>query len=215
MIEQIKAYLNEHDVTLVAVSKTKSIEQISEVYNLGHKDFGENRVQELVEKKDLLPPDIRWHMIGHLQKNKVKYIAPFVHLIHSVDSLKLAKSISKEALKNHRIIPILIQLRIASEESKFGWPFDVFKSELDTLMTLQGLEIRGIMGMGTLTSKPEVTVKEFQKLKQNFEELKSGEFSTFDTFKEISMGMSGDYKIAVKEGSTMVRIGSLIFGSRS
>ncbi len=203
-------------VTVVAVSKTKPVESIMEAYESGHRVFGENKVQELSAKYNELPDDIEWHMIGHLQRNKVKYIAPFVSLIHSVDSLRLLKEINKEAGKTHRIIDCLFQVHIAKEESKFG----LNEEELRTLLEsaeykeLTNIRMKGLMGMATFTNNHEVLRKEFRALKTLFDQLKSDYFSEQMFFKELSMGMSNDYKIAIEEGSTMVRIGSLIFGER-
>ena len=215
-LQEIKTQISPKGVQLVAVSKTKPIEAILQLYNAGHKIFGENRVQELVEKHESMPQDIEWHFIGHLQSNKVKYIAPFVHLIHAVDSLKLLKEINKQAAKNNRIIACLLQMYIAEESSKFG--FD--KTEIIQILqetSLEGLKnirIVGLMGMATFTYDMQQVRKEFQSLKQTFEQLKSSFFEGKTHFKELSMGMSGDYELAIEEGSTMVRIGSLLFGSR-
>ncbi|SNS67919.1 hypothetical protein SAMN06295967_11611 [Belliella buryatensis] len=201
---------------LVAVSKTKPISLLQEAYDAGIRDFGENKVQELVEKQEQLPADIRWHMIGHLQRNKVKYIAPFVHLIHGVDSFKLLKEINKQAKKVDRTISCLIQMHIAEEDSKFG--FD--QQELDEMLQskeiheLSNVKIIGLMGMATFTDDESQVRKEFRGLKHLFDQLKSQKLPDSFELKEISMGMSGDYLIAQEEGSTMVRIGSAIFGSR-
>lgn len=204
-------------VTLVAVSKTKPNELVQEAYDAGQRIFGENKVQELVEKEDSLPKDIEWHMIGHLQTNKVKYIAPFVSLIHAVDSYKLLKEINKQAKKNDRIINCLLQFHIAKEENKFGLNFQEVQDLLgsDEFMQLQNISISGLMGMATNTSNENQIRDEFQDLESNFNILKSHFFKFNDNFKQISMGMSGDYKIAIEEGSTMVRIGSAIFGTRN
>ena len=203
-------------VKLVAVSKTKPNEDIMEAYKSGYRVFGENKPQELTQKYNDLPKDIEWHMIGHLQSNKVKYIAPFVHLIHAVDSLKLLKEINKQAEKNNRVIDCLIQFHIATEESKFGFPLqdveDLFESE--EFKTLQSVRIVGVMGMATFTFDEEQVRNEFKSLKEIFNLLKTRYFSDNEKFKEISMGMSGDYQIAIEEGSTIVRVGSSIFGSR-
>ncbi len=204
------------DVTVVAVSKTKPVKFILEAYESGHKVFGENKVQELTAKYNELPNDIEWHMIGHLQRNKVKYIAPFVSLIHSVDSSMLLKEINKEAAKNKRIIDCLLQVHIAREESKFG----LNEKEILALLNsaeykdLKNIRIKGVMGMATFTSDPDELRDEFRTLKKIFEQLKSDYFIEKPFFSELSMGMSNDYKIAIEEGSTMVRIGSLIFGAR-
>jgi len=217
--EKIKEYLAElpEHVTLVAVSKTKPEELILEAYNVGQRVFGENKVQDLAEKYEHLPKNIIWHMIGHLQTNKVKYIAPFVSLIHAVDSFKLLKTINKEAAKNNRIIDCLFQIHIAKEETKFGLDkeelLDILNS--DEYKQLKNIRIVGLMGMATNTSDMEIVKNEFAGLKSLLDELKQSHFSGEDSFKEISMGMSGDYKIAVEQGSTMVRIGSSIFGARN
>ncbi len=216
MLQQILKELAATNTTLVAVSKTKPIEAIQAMYDQGQRIFGENRVQELVEKEAVLPKDIEWHQIGHLQTNKVKYIAPFVSLIHAVDSLKLLKEINKQAAKNDRVIDCLLQFHIAEESSKFG--FDeaevtaMLKSE--TFKEFENIRIVGVMGMATFTDNEAQVKQEFRQLKSHFDTLKDTFFSTDIHFKEISMGMSGDYQLAVSEGSTMVRIGSLLFGSR-
>ncbi|MGE0088663.1 MAG: YggS family pyridoxal phosphate-dependent enzyme [Bacteroidales bacterium] len=203
-------------VKLIAVSKTKPIEQILEIYNSGYKIFGENRPQELTEKYSALPKDIEWHMIGHLQTNKVKYITPFVYLIHGVDSFKLLQVISKEANKNNRVINCLLQFHIAKEETKFG--FDLIEAtemlSSSEFLLLQNVNIVGVMGMATFTENTQVVRAEFKELVHIFNQLKNTYFLQKQDFKEISMGMSGDYKIAIEEGATMVRIGSLIFGER-
>ncbi len=203
-------------VKLVVVSKTKTPEEILEIYNAGQRFFGENKVQELVEKQETLPKDIEWHMIGHLQTNKVKYIAPFVALIQSVDSIKLLKTINKEAVKNQRIIPCLIQIYIAQEETKYGLYLEEAAELLSSeeFATLKNVEIRGVMGMATFTENFEQIRQEFKNLKNIFELLKKKYFAQQPEFSEISMGMSDDYIVAIKEGSTIVRIGSAIFGSR-
>lgn len=213
--EQLTADLGSHHVTLVAVSKTKSVQEIKELYDLGHRDFGENYEQELVDKQLQLPKDIRWHFIGHLQSNKVKKIAPFIHLVQSVDSLKLLKEINKQAEKNNRVINCLLQIHIAEEETKFG----LDEGELDTLMTaneselseLRKVKVCGLMGMASFTDDMDKVRAEFRYLKNLFDKFKQ-KHSKFDI---LSIGMSADYSIAVEEGSTMVRIGSLIFGERS
>ena len=204
-------------VTLVAVSKTKPVEDILEAYQAGQRDFGENKVQELVDKKDHLPDNIRWHMIGHLQTNKVKYIVPFVSLIHSVDSMKLLQTIHKEAVKNDKVQDCLLEIHIAEEPSKFGFVFEDLISSLkeSTWKEMDHIRICGVMGMATFTSDKDQVRREFRFLHQGFNTLRSGFFSDKDYFREISMGMSGDYRIAVEEGSTMVRIGTLIFGERN
>lgn len=211
--KELKAFLDTEGVTLVAVSKTKPISSIQELYNQGHRVFGENRVQELVEKYNELAKDIQWHMIGTLQKNKVKYIAPFVSMIHSVDSLDLAKTVNKYALKSDRQIDVLLQVKIAKETSKFGFDWEELRASIGPLSELQSIRIRGLMGMGTFTADEQTTRDEFQYLKRCFEEFKN-QHSHKNSFDTLSMGMSGDYKLAVEEGSTMVRIGSLLFGGR-
>jgi PLP dependent protein len=207
----------ENRATLVAVSKTKPVEDITALYNLGHRDFGENYVQELVEKEAQLPNDIRWHFIGHLQSNKVKYIAPFVHLIHGVDSLKLLKEINKQAQKNSRIISCLLQVYIANEETKFGMDEAELKETIDALPSLSHVKIEGLMGMASFTDNLETVRKEFRFLKNVFDKLNEGSGlpSPVSRLIILSMGMSSDYKIALEEGSTMVRIGSLLFGERN
>jgi pyridoxal phosphate enzyme (YggS family) len=204
-------------VTIVAVSKTKPDEMILEAYRAGHRDFGENKVQELVAKRERLPRDIRWHMIGHLQSNKVKYLASFVHMIHGVDSLKLLGVINREALRHDRVIDLLLQLRIAREETKFGLTreesFDLVRS--DDFREMKNIRIRGVMGMATYTENREQIRAEFKLLNRIFEEMKASVFPEEACFDQRSFGMSGDYLIAVEEGSTMVRIGSLIFGERN
>jgi PLP dependent protein len=215
MYEKIIEELKQTQTQLIAVSKTKPNEAILELYNQGQRAFGENYVQELVEKHATLPSDIQWHFIGHLQSNKVKYLAPFVHTIHSVDSIKLLQEIEKQALRNNRKIKCLLQFHIAEEESKFGFGVeggDVLDEKL--LKELTQVEICGVMGMATFTDDKTQVRQEFQKLKQIFDNLKSTYFKDNNDFKDISMGMSDDYQLAIKEGSTMVRIGSLLFGKR-
>ena len=212
--EQLIGDLGSHHVTLVAVSKTKSIEEIKELYDLGQRDFGENYVQELTDKQTQLPKDIRWHFIGHLQSNKAKLIAPFVHLIQSVDSLKLLQEINKQAKKAQRIIDCLLQIHIAQEETKFG--FD--EKEVDLLIreleNLNSVRICGLMGMASFTDDMEKVRNEFRMLKSLFDKHTKLQITNYKP-QTLSMGMSGDYSIAVEEGSNMVRIGSLIFGSRN
>jgi len=212
--EQLTADLGSHHVTLVAVSKTKSVQEIKELYDLGHRDFGENYEQELVDKQSQLPDDIRWHFIGHLQSNKVKKIASFIHLIQSVDSSKLLNEINKLAEKNNRIINCLLQVHIAEEATKFGLDELELSMLLDAnfseLQELRNVSIRGLMGMASFSDDMEKVKTEFRYLKSLFDKFKQKR-STFDT---LSMGMSADYSVAVAEGSTMVRIGSLIFGER-
>lgn len=210
-IIDIKKELEEREATLVAVTKTRSIDAIMQLYDRGHSIFGENRVQELVEKYEKMPKDIEWHLIGHLQKNKVKYIAPFVKMIHSVESIELAQTIDKHAAKHKRTIDILIQLKIATEETKFGLHNEELDSLILELKTLGNINIRGVMGMASFTADQEQVRREFKLLKSIFDQLNNDHFNGDAQFSEISMGMSGDYKIALEEGSTMVRIGSLLF----
>jgi len=204
-------------VRLIAVSKTKPVSDLREAYDAGQRTFGENYVQELTEKQPLLPADIEWHFIGHLQSNKVKYIAPFVQWIHGVDSLKLLKEISKQAVKNNRTIQCLLQVHIAKEESKFGFSAEELRAELQTFdpSDYPGIAVAGLMGMASFTSDEALIRSEFKTLKQVFDELASGPFNNLPSFKELSMGMSSDWKIAVEEGSTLIRVGSSIFGSRN
>ena len=205
-----------NDITLVAVSKTKPVEEIKKKYNEGFINFGENRVNELVQKFNLLPKDINWHMIGHLQTNKVKKIIPFISLIHSVDSLKLIDKIENESKKFDKKTNILLQVHIAKEKSKYGFNFeevrDFFKNQLDE--SYKNINIVGLMGMATFTNNKNQIRKEFKKLKILYDEIKSISQKNNQKIKILSMGMSSDYKIAIEEGSNMVRIGSLIFGER-
>jgi pyridoxal phosphate enzyme (YggS family) len=204
-------------VQLIAVSKTKPAELLMEAYRHGQRAFGENKVQEMTGKQEELPKDIEWHFIGHLQTNKIKYIAPFVHLIHGVDSFKLLRSIDAEARKVNRIIPCLLQFYIAEEETKFGFSLEEAMDMLNSseIGTLKNISISGVMGMATFTDDSKQIRKEFALLRSIFETLKSSYFTGVGDFKEISMGMSADYLIAIEEGSTMIRIGSTIFGERS
>jgi len=199
-------------VTLIAVSKTKPIEAIQEAYEAGQRDFGENYIQELCDKTEKLPKDIRWHAIGHVQSNKVKYIAPFVHLIHGVDSLKLLQEINKQAQKNNRVIDCLLQVFIATEESKFGLDSAELHAllESETFKQLQNIRIVGLMGMASNTENESQIRSEFKGLHTLFTELQKH----YPDFNYLSMGMSGDYPLAIAEGSTMIRVGSLIFGAR-
>lgn len=203
------------NVTLVAVSKTKPIEDIMQVYEAGHKIFGENKVQEMCDKWKQLPKDIQWHMIGHLQTNKVKYIAPFVHLIHGVDSFKLLKEINKQAQKNNRVINVLLQIHIAKESTKFGLNTEELDSILNNseLQDLKYVRVVGLMGMATFTDDIQIIKNEFYSLKLLFDYYKTQNKSNV-SLDILSMGMSGDYKIAIDFGSTMVRVGSSIFGTR-
>lgn len=204
-------------VKLVAVSKTKPVSEILEAYNTGHKIFGENRVQELLSKKDLLPDDIEWHLIGHLQSNKVKYVVTFISMIHSVDSFKLLKIINVEAEKAGRKIDCLLQLHIATEESKFGFSLDEVReiTGLPEIRQLKSVRLCGVMGMATFTHDEKQIRDEFRYLYGCFMDLKRNYFAEDNFFREISMGMSGDYKIAIEEGSTIIRVGSSIFGERN
>jgi len=211
-INKLKEELNASEVELVAVSKTKPMEAIQEAYDGGQRVFGENKVQEMVDKHEQLPKDIEWHMIGHLQSNKVKYMASFVHLIHTVDSEKLLKEINKQAAKHGRVINCLLQLKIAKEESKFGMSFDDALELLDRLDNFPNVKVVGLMGMATFTDEQGVVRDEFKRLKQYFDRMNSFGGYALST---LSMGMSGDYKLAVEEGSNMVRIGSTIFGARN
>lgn len=215
-LSRIRETLPEN-VTLVAISKTHSSETIMEAYNAGQKVFGENKVQEMVTKYEELPKDIEWHLVGHLQTNKVKYVAPFISLIHSVDSLKLLKEIDKEAKKNNRIIDTLMQIHIAEEETKFGLSkedlFNILSS--DQYSTFSNVRIVGLMGMATFTDDTVQVRKEFRGLARLFQEVKQNYFPLSPSFNTLSMGMSSDYQIAVEEGSTMIRVGSSIFGDRN
>ena len=214
-LSEIKSALPPH-VTLVAVSKTKPVTDLMEAYNAGQRIFGENRVQEITEKQQQLPPDIEWHFIGHLQTNKVKYIAPIVSLIHSIDSYKLLAEVDKQARKNNRTIDCLLQFFIAQEESKFGFDIEEAMNLLNSseFAELRNIRICGVMGMATYTDNEIQIREEFANLKRVFLELKKNHFSTNENFKEISMGMTDDFQIAIEEGSTMVRIGNAIFGAR-
>lgn len=215
-IKEFVKLLEGTGVTLVAVSKTKPVEDIMAAYETGQRDFGENKIQELRDKYPKLPKDIHWHMIGHLQTNKVKYIAPWIHLIHAVDSMKLLKEIDKQAAKNHRTIPCLLQVHIGEEETKFGLQEDELIAILESegLKALKNTEISGLMGMATNTTNRDQIRQEFMSLKTLFEKVKSGYNLPNVNMKERSIGMSGDYPIAIEAGSTMIRVGSKIFGPR-
>ena len=220
MIQEQLAEINAHipsHVTLVAVSKTKPISAVQEAYAAGQRHFGENKVQEMAEKEEALPKDIFWHLIGHLQTNKVKYIAKFVHCIHSLDSLKLAQEINKQAKKHNRTIDCLLQFHIAQEETKFGLNLNEATAllENESFKSLQYIRITGIMGMASFVDDTAQIRQEFKSLKAIFNQLKDQFFSDSASFKAISMGMSGDYEIALEQGSNMVRIGSLLFGERN
>ena len=212
----IKEKVPEH-VTLVAVSKTKPDESVMEAYRAGHRDFGENKVQDLVAKQERLPADIRWHMIGHLQSNKVKYLASFVHMLHGVDSLKLLHVINREAEKYKRVIDCLLQVSIAMEETKFGLTEEelILLLGSDDYREMKHIRIRGLMGMATYTENSDQIREEFRHLKRIFDRLKEAQFAEQATFDQLSCGMSGDYALAIEEGSNLIRIGSLIFGVRN
>ena len=216
-LEQVKKSFQNPNCKLVAVSKTKPLSDLQAAYAAGIRDFGENKVQEIQAKQPEMPADTRWHMIGHLQSNKIKYIAPFIHLIHGVDSFKLLVEIDKQGKKIDRPIPVLLQIHIATEESKFGFDID----ELEVLLSspefnnLTHVQIQGLMGMASFTENQEQIRTEFRGLKQLYEDLKKRALPSFVNLHELSMGMSGDYQIAQEEGSTMVRIGSSIFGARN
>ncbi len=211
-LHKIKSSLPK-SVKLVAVTKTQPIEKLLEVYAAGHKIFGENKVQEMLDKYELLPQDIEWHLIGHLQSNKVKFIAPFVSLIHSVDSLKILQEINKQAQTNNRIIECLLQIYIAEEETKFGFDFNETEQLLhsEELKLLKNIKIVGLMGMATNTSDQDQIRKEFQSLNTFFKKLQS----SYSSIQTLSMGMSSDYTIAIENGSTLIRVGSSIFGDRN
>ncbi len=202
-------------ITLVAVSKTKPVADLQEAYNAGQRIFGENKIQEMVDKHEVLPKDIEWHMIGHLQSNKVKYMASFVSLIHGVDKLKTLKEINKQANKHNRVINCLLQVKIAKEDTKFGFSFDEIKALFlsEELSELQNIKIIGFMGMATFTENQQQLQEEFSSLKSLFDEIKAK--SKNHSLTVLSMGMSGDYKLAIENGSTMVRVGSSIFGNRN
>lgn len=213
-LKEIKSTLPNH-VTLVAVSKTKPVSDLMEAYNAGQRIFGENKIQEMVEKHDSMPKDIQWHMIGHVQRNKVKYMAEFVDLIHGVDNFKLLQEIDKQAAKHERIIDCLLQIKIASEDSKFGMTTSEAENILlsEDFSALKNIRVTGVMGMATFTSDEQQVKTEFNHLKQAFDSLKNIKQTNFKP-ETISMGMSGDYQLAVDCGSTMVRVGSSIFGVR-
>ena len=210
-IKEIRDSINK-DVELVAVSKTKSNKEILEAYNAGQKVFGENKIQEMTEKYEELPKDIKWHMVGHVQSNKIKYMAPYVDLVHGIDSLKSVKILNKEAKKNNRVIKCLLQLKISDEFTKFGLSEKEIESILNSIniLRLKNINVVGIMTIGSFTNNMSNVVKEFDMTKKIFDNLKS----TFPNLKILSMGMSGDYKIAINHGSNMIRVGSLIFGKR-
>lgn len=215
-IQTIQEELSTLGVKLIAVSKTKPHEDIMEAYHAGQRAFGENIVQELVEKHAALPKDIEWHLIGHLQRNKVKYIADFVALIHSVDSLKLLQEINKHGAKHNRVIDCLLQVHIATEDTKFGLDhvelIELLRSE--AIREMENIRIRGLMGIATNTTSQKVIKEEFYELKTLFDGVKHSFFETSPSFDTLSMGMSSDYKIAIEQGSTMIRLGSTLFGGR-
>ncbi|WP_298498405.1 YggS family pyridoxal phosphate-dependent enzyme [uncultured Algibacter sp.] len=214
-LKKIKSSIPEH-VKLVAVSKTKPISDLMEAYNAGQRIFGENKIQEMVEKHENMPKDIQWHMIGHVQRNKVKYMASFVSLIHGVDNYKLLSEINKQAKKHNRVIDCLLQIRIATEDSKFGMSFEdaseIIQSE--KFSELKNIKVTGVMGMATFTDNEDQIKNEFNRLKFAFDALK-GLQSDYCKLETISMGMSGDYQLAIECGSTMIRVGSSIFGTRN
>jgi pyridoxal phosphate enzyme (YggS family) len=207
--------LSSHQVTLVAVSKTKPISDIQALYKAGQRDFGENYVQELCDKHTQLPTDIRWHFIGHLQSNKVKYIAPFVHLIHGVDSESLLKEIDKQGRKNERVIDCLLQMHIAQEETKFGLNVSELNELLGKLSNYPNVRVVGLMGMASFSDNKELVRSEFRSLSETYQTCQQLENSQLvQPFQVLSMGMSGDYQLAIEEGSNLLRIGSLLFGAR-
>ncbi len=214
-LNNIKSQLPEY-VTLVAVSKTKPVSDLMQAYEAGQRIFGENKIQEMADKWETMPKDIQWHMIGHVQRNKVKYMANFVDLIHGVDSLKLLKEINKEAIKHNRVINCLLQIKIAKEDSKFGLSAEEAKTVIssDEFSELKNIKVIGLMGMATFTDNMQQVENEFKFLKHTFDDLKSKRLDNFN-LETLSIGMSGDYPLAIDCGSTMVRIGSSIFGSRN
>lgn len=212
----IRSQLPEH-VKLIAVSKFKPVSDLMEAYKAGQRIFGENKAQEMTEKHEALPKDIEWHFIGHLQTNKIKYIIPYVHCIHSIDSAHLLAEVDKQAAKHGRTVPCLLQFHIATEESKFGFSYEEAAEMLKSpeFRTWEHIAIHGVMGMATNTEDSALVRKEFHTLKTYFDRLKQTFFAGQESFREISMGMTGDYPLAIEEGSTMVRIGSAIFGARN
>jgi len=216
-IKDLLTELQHSQAKLIAVSKTQPIEKIKEAYDAGQRLFGENKAQEMMAKHQVLPQDIEWHMIGHLQTNKVKYIASFVSLIHSVDSMKLLEEIDKQGKKAGRIIPCLLQVHIASEETKYGFDSEEVTSLIfsPAFANLKNINVTGLMGMATFTDNQEAIQKEFKSLRKLFDTLNKSELPANAAMKELSMGMSSDYKIAIREGSTLVRIGTAIFGERN
>lgn len=214
-ISEFKRGIDTQSVTLIAVSKTKPESDIISAYEEGQRDFGENKVQELASKHESLPKDIRWHMIGHLQRNKVKFIAPFVHLIHGVDSRRLLAAIDKEGRKCDRVIPCLLQMHIAQESTKFGLSREELEEILSELTSFPNVQVRGLMGMATFTSDESQVREEFRGLKSTFDEVAAKHIDGAEDWNILSMGMSGDYTLAIAEGSTMIRVGSAIFGERN
>lgn len=214
--EELKQYCDEHNVKLIAISKTKPEAAIREIYDSGHKLFGENKVQELTGKQSSLPADIQWHMVGHVQRNKVKYLVPFVAMIESVDSLRLLKEINKRARKEERVIDCLLQMHIAGESTKFGLDETELKEllESESVAKMENVRICGLMGMATLTDDKKQIAREFRGLRKLFDEIKGHYFAKAAHFADVSMGMTNDYEIAVAAGSTMIRVGSKIFGPR-
>jgi pyridoxal phosphate enzyme (YggS family) len=216
MLEELLTRLRPRGARLVAVSKAHSPEEVMRLYERGQRDFGENKVQELTPKYEALPKDIRWHFIGHLQRNKVKYIAPFVALIHSVDSERLLEEIDKQAARNDRVIDCLLEFKIAGEDTKHGFQLEEARRMLagETYNQMRHVRLLGVMGMATFTDDDARVRGEFSRLREIFEALRAEYFARSDAFRELSMGMSDDYPIALEEGSTMVRIGTLLFGKR-
>lgn len=213
--EIITAQAQSHDAVLIAVSKTKPVHEIQRMYDLGQRKFGENRVQELLDKVHVLPDDIEWHMIGHLQRNKVKDVVPLVQTIHAVDSLRLLREIEKQASKVERRVSVLLQFKIAEEESKYGFDSDSLQEAANfAIQHCKFTKVIGLMGMATFTEDLVQVRQEFSRLHDQFKVLQLGLFANDTDFKELSMGMSGDYEIALEEGSTMIRVGSLLFGAR-
>lgn len=214
--QNLKEWADKRDVTLIAVSKTHPVSAIKEIYDMGHRDFGENRVQELLEKVNELPQDIRWHLIGSLQTNKVRAVLPHVDMIHSVDRIRLLNHINKEAAKTNRIVDILIQIHVAEEESKHGFTFAEAKKLFNENLPAKypSVRFRGLMGMATFTDDKEIVATEFNSLHTFFKAIQDSKKDELPDFNCLSMGMSGDYKTAVEHGSNMIRVGSLIFGQR-
>lgn len=213
-IEMVRAEIGTEGCQLIVVSKTQPVERVQEAYDAGQRLFGENKVQELTSKQEVLPSDIQWHLIGHLQSNKVKYIAPFVALIHSVDSEKLMAEIDKQGRKIDRVIPCLLQIHIATEETKFGFDRQELMQLIQGEKKYPNVKVQGLMGMASFTSSQDQVRQEFSSLRKLFEEIRDKNLTDY-TMKELSMGMSSDYRLAIEEGSTLVRIGTAIFGERN